>query len=217
METAYSVEPPSGIVEEVLREYEDRAAEEERLIAQAYASDSMGQRRDEFLLSVGRSTATVLHIFAVEAGATRLLEVGSSYGYSTIWLAHAARATGGKLTSLELQQSKVDHARERLARAGLADFVDFRIGDARESLAALEGPFDFVLLDLWKDLYVPCFDLIYPKLSAGGIIVADNILYPESSRPLARKYQAHVRQQRGLETVLLPIGSGIEITRRNDS
>jgi predicted O-methyltransferase YrrM len=214
METANSVEQPSGVVEEVLREYVARAAEEERLIAQAYESNSMVQRRDEFLLSVGRSTATVLHILAVEAGATRLVEVGSSYGYSTVWLAHAARLTGGKVTSLELQPTKVAYARERLQRAGLAEYVDFRIGDARDSLAALNGPFDFVLLDLWKDLYVPCFDLIYPKLSPNGILVADNILSPESSRPQAQKYQAHVRQQRGLETVLLPIGSGIEVTRK---
>jgi predicted O-methyltransferase YrrM len=201
-------------VEEVLREYERRAAKEEQLIAEAYQSNTMGQRRDEFLLAVGRNTATVLHILAVDAGATRLLEVGSSYGYSTIWLAHAARITGGKLTSLEVQPEKVAYARERLQRAGLADYVEFRIGDARDSLAALPGPFDFVLLDLWKDLYVPCFDLIYPKLSPGGIIVADNILSPESSRPMAQKYQAHVRQQHGLDTVLLPIGSGIEITRK---
>jgi predicted O-methyltransferase YrrM len=214
METAHTTEPPSGVVDDILREYEARAAEEERQIAQAYESNTMGQRRDEFLLAVGRSTATVLHILAAEAGATRLLEVGSSYGYSTIWLAHAARITGGKLTSLEKQPSKVAYARERLERAGLASYVDFRVGDALESLAALDGPFDFVLLDLWKDLYVPCFDLIYPKLSPGGIIVADNILFPESSRPMAERYQAHVRQQRGLETVLLPIGSGIEITRK---
>jgi len=214
METAHSIQGPGEVVEQVLREYEARAAEEERVIAQAYESNTMGERRDEFLLSVGRSTATFLHILAAEAGATRLLEVGSSYGYSTIWLAHAARLTGGRLTSLELQPAKVEYARERLKRAGLSDVVDFRIGDARASLAALEGPFDLVLLDLWKDLYVPCFDLIFPRLAPGGIIVADNIMYPESSRPMAQKYQEHVRRQRGLDTVLLPIGSGVEVTRK---
>ncbi|MEY4576683.1 MAG: hypothetical protein RL701_1386 [Pseudomonadota bacterium] len=82
--------------------------------------------------------------------------------------------TGGKLHSLELSATKVEYARTQLQRAGLEAYVEFHLGDARESLAAMSGPFDLVLLDLWKDLYIPCFDLLYPKLGPQSIVIADN-------------------------------------------
>ncbi len=91
--------------------------------------------------------------------------------------------------------------------------MDFRVGDARELIAALEGPFDFVLLDLWKDLYVACFDLFYPKLAPGATVVADNMIYPEMSQKAAGLYRRRVRSAAGMSTVLLPVGSGIEVSR----
>jgi predicted O-methyltransferase YrrM len=198
----------------ILAEYEARAAEERRTI-DALADGEMFHRRDDFLISVGPHTGTFLNILAKDSGARAILEIGASYGYSTMWLAEAAQATGGKVTSLELRPEKVDYARERLARAGLESFVDFRIGDARESLAALAGPFDLVLLDLWKELYVDCFDLVYPKLQSGGFIAADNMLHPANTVAHANAYRAHVRQQAGVSTILLPIGSGVELTRKD--
>jgi len=74
---------------------------------------------------------------------------------------------GGKVISLELQRTKTEYARTQLERAGLADYVEFRIGDALASLGTLPGPFDLVLIDLWKDLYVPVFKLLHPKLAQG--------------------------------------------------
>jgi predicted O-methyltransferase YrrM len=139
--------------------------------------------------------------------------VGSSYGYSTTWLAEAARAVGGKVTSLELRAAKTEYAQAQLARAGLADYVEFRVGDALASLAQLAGPFDFVLLDLWKDLYVPVFDLLHPKLAQGAIIVADNMLQPETARVHARAYRERVRAARDMTSVLLAIGNGLEVSR----
>jgi predicted O-methyltransferase YrrM len=205
----------NSTIESILHEYEARAAAEEQVIAQLHDTPGgMLQHRDEFLLSVGRSTAQLLHLLITESRATRILEIGASYGYSTIWLADAARATGGRVTSLELHAEKVAYGRERLAHAGLDSYVDVHVGDARSSIAALRGPFDFVLLDLWKDLYVPCFDLVYPKLATGAIVVADNMLLPASAQPQANEYRRHIRLQKGIETVLLPVGSGIEISRR---
>jgi predicted O-methyltransferase YrrM len=174
----------------------------------------MARRRDEFLISVGPRTGTLLNILAKESKAQLIVEVGASYGYSTIWLADAARETGGRVLSLELSQDKVKYGRERLARAGLDSYVEFRLGDARDSLASLAGPFDFVLIDLWKDLYIPCFDLIYPRLRAGGFIAADNMLQPENTVAHANAYREYVRTKPDLETVLLPVGSGVELTRR---
>jgi predicted O-methyltransferase YrrM len=81
-------------------------------------------------------------------------------------------------------------------------------------LRTLPGPFDFVLLDVWKDLYLPCFDLVHPKLAPGGVIIADNMLLPQSVRPQADAYRAHVRKAGDLDSVLLDIGNGIEVSRR---
>jgi len=204
-------------VEAVLQEYEDRAAAEALTIEKLHDTGGMLERRDEFLLSVGRSSAMLLHILARDSGARRILEVGTSYGYSTIWFADAARATGGRVITLELQAAKLAYARERVERAGLSPYVEFHVGDARTTLPALDGPFDLVLIDLWKDLYVACFDLIYPKLADGAIVVADNMITPASSQPEANRYRHHIRLQRGIETVLLPVGSGLEISTKSQT
>ena len=196
----------------VLAEYEARAAREEAMW-DTMTPEEVGRRRDEMLLPVGRAAGAFLNLLIKEAGAQRILEVGSSYGYSTHWLADAARATGGSVASLELQAPKTEYALTRLARAGLAGFVEFRIGDALTSLKALPGPFDFVLIDLWKDLYVPVFELLYPKLAAGAVIVADNMVYPESAQVHARAYRERVRQAPEMTSVLLAVGNGLEVSR----
>ncbi|HUI60373.1 MAG TPA: class I SAM-dependent methyltransferase [Steroidobacteraceae bacterium] len=194
----------------VLAEYDVRAAHEERLTQMVQPGSP---RVDELLLRVGPDTGSLMNLLIRNSQARSILEIGTSYGYSTVWLAEAARATGGRVVTLEMHTGKVEYARERLTRAGLVAHVEFRLGDARESLAALAGPFDFVLLDLWKDLYVPCFDLFYPKLAQGACIVADNMLYPEVARPAAAVYRRHVRRAAGISTVLLQIGSGLEVSR----
>jgi predicted O-methyltransferase YrrM len=162
---------------------------------------------------VGRAAGALLNILIREGKLRRILEVGSSYGYSTLWLADAARAVKGRVTSLELQAPKTEYARERLARAGLAEFVQFRVDDALASLQALPGPFDFALIDLWKDLYVPVFDLLYPKLAPGAIVVADNMLYPEMVRRDAQAYRARVHAAADMSSVLLAVGNGLEVSR----
>jgi predicted O-methyltransferase YrrM len=139
--------------------------------------------------------------------------LGTSYGYSTVWLAEAARETGGRVASLELADYKAKYAREALERAGLADHVDIHLGSAVEILPRLAGPYDFVLIDLWKELYVACLDLVYPKLARGALIAADNMIYPEVSRADAANYQRRIRQLE-FDSVLLPIGSGVELSRR---
>ena len=209
MEELASVDPA---VWNVIRAYEARALREDELRGTLSDEEAM-RRRDEMLLPVGRAAGTLLNLLIKEAGARRILEVGSSYGYSTTWLAEAARAVGGRVTSLELQAFKAEYAREQLASVGLAGVVDFKIGDALNTLAALPGPFDFVLIDLWKNLYVPVFELLYPKLAPGALIVADNMLEPESAREQARAYRSRVRAAADVTSVLLPVGNGLEISR----
>jgi predicted O-methyltransferase YrrM len=196
----------------VIDEYEARAAREE-VLWDTLTPQEAGRRRDELLLPVGRAAGVLLNTVIREGKLRRILEVGSSYGYSTHWLADGARAVEGRVTSLELHAPKTQYARERLERAGLADFVEFRIGDALASLQALPGPFDFALIDLWKDLYVPVFDLLYPKLAPGAIVVADNMLYPEMVRADAQAYRAWVRAAADMSSVLLVVGNGLEVSR----
>jgi len=202
-------------IQEVLSEYEARAAKESPHIMQMSEKEWL-RRRDEFMLSVGHETGRLLNILAKGAGARRILELGSSYGYSTLWLAEAARKTGGMVFSLEINSPKQESARATIARAGLDEHVKFFCGDALKTITSLDGPFDFVLLDLWKDLYVSCFDLFYPKLKPGAIVVADNMLRPEEYLPEAVKYRRYVRSRPKITSVLLPIGSGIELSRYGD-
>jgi predicted O-methyltransferase YrrM len=196
----------------VLKDYDARLARE-TAIQQSLEPLSGMARRDEFLLAIGPATGTILNLLARGAGSKTLLEIGTSYGYSTVYLAEAARANGGRVITLELAEHKVAYAREQLRRAGLDAFVDFRIGNALDTLPKLSGPFDFVLVDLWKDLYVPCLDLIYDRLPRGALVAADNMLYPEMVRADAERYQRHVREL-DFDTVLLPVGSGVELSRR---
>ena len=196
----------------VIEEYEARAEHEDKLW-RSMSADEFARRRDEMLLPVGRSAGVLLNLLIREGGAKRILEVGSSYGYSTHWLAEAARAVDGRVTSLEMAAPKTEYARERLARLGLDRFVEFRIGDALASIKALPGPFDFVLIDLWKELYVPVFELLCSKLAQGAIIVADNMLQPQSTRVHARAYRDRVRSTPEMTSVLLEVGNGLEVSR----
>jgi predicted O-methyltransferase YrrM len=96
-------------------------------------------------------------------------------------------------------------------KAGLADHVDFKVGDAVEMIGELPGGIDFVLVDLWKDLYTPCLEAFYPKLNPGAIIVADNMIRPGGDE--VKRYGERVRALPKIDSVLLPVGSGLEVSR----
>jgi predicted O-methyltransferase YrrM len=209
MQDSTAIDPA---VWKVIEDYEARARRDDELW-NTLTEAEVRERLDEFLLPVGRAAGTLMNLIIREAKARRILEVGSSYGYSTTWLAEAARAVGGKVISLELRAAKTEYARAQLARVQLEGLVEFRVGDALASLAQLQGPFDFVLIDLWKDLYVPVFEGLYPKLAPGAIIVADNMLQPESARPHARAYRERVRAAPDMSSVLLAVGNGLEVSR----
>ena len=199
-------------IETVLAEYEARSQREWTGVVEPGA-EGVADRRDQMLLSVGREAGLLLNLMAKGAGARRILEIGTSYGYSTVWLAEAAKATGGTVTTLDLADYKQAHAAEQLSRAGLAGQVEFHAGNALEIIPRLAGGFDFVLLDLWKDLYVPCLDLFYPKLAPGALVVADNMLQPALDRTNAHNYRRAVRTKPGLRSILLEVGQGLEVSK----
>lgn len=198
-------------VEAVLQAYHERIQAENALMKRLPIAEGM-KRRNEFLLPVGKEVGHFLNQLAKASHATSMLEIGTSYGYSTIWLAEAARTTGGKLISLEIDVQKVAHATQQLTEAGLADWVEFRIGDALESIKQASETFDFVLIDIWKELYVPAFESFFPKLKPGAYVIADNMLHPPIHQQEAATYRAAVKHTHSFDSVLLPLGSGIEVS-----
>ncbi len=150
-------------------------------------------------------SAAFLCALAAGIGAKRLMEIGGSSGLSTIALSEAARRTGGRLASLEIEPRRQAEARDTIAGLGLSGHVEFMLGDAAV-LIPPAGERDFVLIDCEKEDYTRFLDIL--KLAPGAVVAADNIL----SHGLA-DYVRHVRTKPGVESVTLPIGKGLEISR----
>jgi predicted O-methyltransferase YrrM len=186
----------------VLHRLEEEDAEDRR---------TLSRPREERMFTLHPDTARLIHIMIQSTGCKRLVEIGAAYGYSAIWLAHAARITGGKVTSLEINPKLIEIGQRNLAESGLADMVEYVPGDARETLDTLETPFDFVLLDCWEWLYVEILDILAPKLRPGGILVADNVNpgHSDSDNYIQALYEYPL-----METVSVPIGREIEVSMR---
>lgn len=163
---------------------------------------------DKAYIPVPREVGSLLYLTALANGAKRVAEFGTSFGISAIYLAAAMRETGGHFIGTEKVPDKAGIARANLARAGLSNWAEVREGDAMQTLAAVEGPIDLVLLDGWKDLYLPVLELLKPRLRPGSVVMADNI---HTFRKDLAPYVAHMRDPaNGFRTTTLPIGSGVE-------
>ena len=173
------------------------------------ANDARETERPRRMLNITPATGRLLWILVRQARATRILEVGTSNAYSTIWLADAARETGGRVVTLEADPGKVALARENLGRAGLLDHVDIREGRATDTLARLPGPFDLVFLDAEKDDYEALFRLARPLLEPGGLVVADNVL---SHVETLGAYSASRQADPTLSSVTVPLDRGLELS-----
>jgi predicted O-methyltransferase YrrM len=196
-------------VEAVLETYERRIAEE-RNGPREEAPGGRDGGYDQRMRAVGPETGRFINIIASSLNRPTILEIGTSFGYSGIWLGAAARASDGRVITMEVHGYKSIYAKEMAEKAGLDDVIDFQIGDAVKLIERLECKIDFVLLDLWKDLYIPCLEVFYPKLSSGAVIVADNMLGRD---PAVKEYGLAVRAKRGITSVLLPIGQGLEVSK----
>ncbi len=133
---------------------------------------------------------TFLYMQARALGAKNILEFGTSYGISTIYLGKAAKDNGGRVISTEYLPHKVKAARENIREAGLSDFAEILEGDARETLKELDMQWDFVLLDGWPDMVYPIFRLIEPNLKKGAVIAVDDIV---GFQPSTKAYTDYVR------------------------
>ncbi|HEV8441537.1 MAG TPA: O-methyltransferase [Methylomirabilota bacterium] len=172
-------------------------------------NDARETERSKRMLNITPDTGQLLWIMIRSARATRILEVGTSNAYSTIWLADAAREHGGRVVTLEADPGKVKLARANLDRARLTDLVEVREGRAAEHLVALSGPFDFVFLDADRVNYLRYLELVVPKLTAGGLLVADNVT---SHAHELIDYLARVKSHPALFSVTVPIGKGEEVS-----
>jgi caffeoyl-CoA O-methyltransferase len=127
-------------------------------------------------LNVPFGDGKILHDIIVENNYQSALEIGTSTGHSTIWIAWALSKTGGKLITVELDPNRQKTAIANLKKVGLSDYVDFRLGNAHQIVKEVEGPFDFVFSDADKDWYIQYFKDVHPKLKQGGRFTAHNVL-----------------------------------------
>ncbi len=179
-----------------------------RMEAEDAAERAAGTPHTERSLAVGPDSGRLLFALVAPNAGCEVLEIGSSRGYSTIWLAGAARILGGRVVSLEEDPAKVDAWRRNIADAGLEEWVELVEGDARQTLPGLEDGFDVVFLDAWKDDYELLFGLARQKLDPGGIVVADNVTTSSTVQAYAAARQADPT----LVSVTVPIGHGLEVT-----
>jgi predicted O-methyltransferase YrrM len=157
--------------------------------------------------NVDRETGRWLNLLVRTTGARSLLEIGSSNGVSTLWLAAAVVETGGKITGTELIAERAAEANANLAAAGLDAVARVLVGDAAESIAEAGAPFDFVFIDAEKNDYVGHFLAVIDLILPGGLILADNVISHDLSA-----YQTMLRARDDVETITMPIGRGIEFT-----
>lgn len=125
--------------------------------------------------NVAPEEGAYLRDLAVRVNAKRALEIGTSNGYSGIWIALGLRHTGGQLLTLEIDQERANLAQENFRAGGVDSLVTLKLGDALQELPKLQGPFDFVFIDAWKNDYVRYLEMVVPLVRPGGVIVAHNV------------------------------------------
>lgn len=181
------------------------AAEERALEVLAAMAGKRG------MMSVPMDDGRFLRILAESMNARHVVEVGTSQGYSAIWLCLALKKTGGRLTTYEIDKDRAALARENLKRAGVEDTVTLVLGNAHEKLGSVAGPIDMVFLDADKSGYLDYLNQLLPKLRPGGLVVAHNI-NPRQADP---RYVEAITTSGDLETLLVNLqSSGISVSMK---
>jgi len=144
---------------------------------QQFLKDNQGKWRS---LNVPYEDGKVLHDIILKNKYRSALEIGTSTGHSTVWIAWALSKTGGKLITVEIDESRQKEAIKNLETVGLSHVVEFKLGDAHQLVKDLNGPFDFVFSDADKNWYVQYFKDLDPKLEKGGCFTAHNVLQNQS-------------------------------------
>ena len=170
------------------------------------------------MLAITKETGELFNMILHIKKAKNILEIGTSTGYSTIWCADAIKNQSGKIITIEQNPSKIKRAKTNFHKANLEGSITILEGTAMEILKDWElnkkykEYFDFVLIDADKENVIDYFDLILPMVSVGGIIITDNMLYPEKYQNTMKKLSEHIKKHQNLKTITSPIGNGEEIT-----
>ncbi|MHB0981658.1 MAG: O-methyltransferase [Thermoleophilia bacterium] len=169
-----------------------------------------GTTRLQRLRQIPPETGKFVALLAAAAPPGPCIEIGTSAGYSTLWIALACRQVGRRLTTFEVMDEKAVLARETFALAGVDDVVDFVHGDAREHLADLYD-IAFCFLDAEKEVYGECYEAVVPRMTQGGLLVADNAINHEATlRPVLNRALSDER----VDALIVPIGKGELVCRR---
>jgi predicted O-methyltransferase YrrM len=170
------------------------------------------------LIALSRDKGEFCYLMCRALGASRIVEIGTSFGVSTIYLAAAARdnaaATGrpALVISAEIDPVKAERARGNLEAARLAEVVELRVGDARETLKSLAGPIDFLLIDTWIPLARPILEMLQSNLRPGALVLCDNTAQFKTEY---REYLDYVRDPaNGFLSIHVPFRGGLEVTMR---
>ena len=211
-----------GLLDRLLAQNATQMASMEEYFAARAAEGSVDwsrfdERTNTFLrdklVALGRDKAEFCYHVCRALRARRIVEAGTSFGVSTIFLAAAVRDNGGgTVIATEYEPDKAATARRHFAEAGLAPFIDLREGDLRQTLRSVEGPIDFMLADIWTPMALPALSLVHPHLRDGAVVIADNTT---QFREAYADYFAFVDDPRnGLRTMTLPFEGGLEFTVR---
>lgn len=169
-----------------------------------------GTPRMERLRQIRPSTGKFLAILAAGAPAGDFIEIGASAGYSTLWLALAARYSDRKITTFEVLPDKVALARETYAQAAVKDVVELVAGDAREHLPGFSD-IAFCFLDAEKEVYGDCYDIVVPRLAPGGLLAADNAInHRDTLQPMLERAHNDAR----VAALVVPIDNGVLLCRK---
>ena len=175
-------------------------------------NDASEQERSKKMLNLEPETARFLHILLRSTHRKQLLEIGTSNGYSTIWLAWAMSLTGGRVVSIDRDAHKQTLADTNLRRVGLREMVDLKCGDATDIVADLSGPFDCVFFDADRHSAPAQLSLLLPKLLPDVLLLADNVL----SHPTEiAGYLYALEALPDFDRVVLPVGKGLSIAYRS--
>ena len=172
-----------------------------------FLSDHSGQWHD---LNVPTSDAKLLYDLIIKGNYKNALEIGTSTGYSGIYIAWALSKTGGKLITIDIDEGRYKIALENFKKAGLSEYIDARLADAHSLVKELKGPFDFVFSDADKNWYTNYFNDVVPKLIIGGCYTTHNI--SETRRMGEGEYLKYVRSLKNYESILNTEGAGLLIS-----
>jgi predicted O-methyltransferase YrrM len=166
---------------------------------------------DKFV-ALEREKAEFCYMICRAIGARRIVEVGTSFGVSTLYLAAAVRDNGGGVVfAAEYEPAKVKQARVNFEAAGLSSFIDFREADIIQACETFAGPIDFVLFDIWGHVVRPVLDVLVPRLRHGAVICTDNT-GGERSEGYAALFEVLEDPAHGFRTMTLPFDGGFELT-----